>query len=164
MLPELMIEAGSSLLALRRQHRRDAWAVHQLYGRITPRHVQHAEQKQSGCWQLPRPRRGISWREQAWVLGDDQTLNMHVHALSGPRAHVLRPMCDPHVQHNVAAMLRYALSRLDEPRTVFAVIRAYQAELNTALEEVGFRLRGEQTLFVKQLAIRESQMVTVPTL
>lgn len=161
-LPEPVIEAGSSLLALRRQQRRDAWAIHQLYRRITPRHVQQAEQRQSSYWQLPRPRRGLSWREQGWVLGDDQTLNMQIHALTGPRAHVLRPMCDPEVRHNTAAMLRYALSRLDEPRTVFAVLRAYQAELGGSLEEVGFRLRGEQTLFVKQLAIPESQLLTVP--
>jgi hypothetical protein len=164
MLPEPVIEVGSSLLALRRQYRRDVWAIHQLYGRITPRHVQQAEQRQSGCWQLPRPRRGLSWREQAWVLGDDQALHMHVHVLTGPRAHVLRLMCDPDVRDNAAAMLRYTLSRIDEPRTVFAVVRAYQGELGNALEEVGFRLRGEQTLFVKQLAVPQTQMVTVPTL
>ncbi len=164
MLPEPQIEEGSSLLALRRQQRRDVWTIQQLYNRITPRHVQQAEQRQSDCWQLPRPRRGISWRERGWVLGDDQALHMHVHAFTGPRAHVLRVMCDVDVRHDAAAMLRYALSRIDEPRTVFAVVRAYQSELGGALEELGFRLRGEQTLFVKQLAIRQPQMVTVPTL
>jgi hypothetical protein len=164
MLPEPVIEAGSSLLALRRQYRRDVWAIQELYIRSTPRHVQHAEGGGSERWQLPRPRRTWGWRQQAWVLGDDGTLNMYVHALSGPRAHVLRMLCDPDLRHNAAPMLRYALSRIEEPRTVFAITRAYQAELAGALEEVGFRLRGEQTLFVKQLAIRQPQLVTVPTL
>ena len=163
-LPEPVIEAGSSLLALRQQQRRDVWAIHQLYHRITPRHVQHAEQKQSVSWQLPRPRRGIGWREQAWALGDDQALHMYIHTLTGPRAHVLRPMCDVESRHDAAAMLRFALSRLEEPRMVFAVIRAYHGELASALEEVGFRLRGEQTLFARQLAIPQQQFVTVPTL
>lgn len=164
MLPEPVIEAGSALLALRGQHRRDAWAIQQLYTGVTPRHVQHAEGGSSARWQLPRPRRTWGWRQQAWVLGDDGTLNMYIHALTGPRAHVLRLICDPDLRHDAAPMLRYALSRIDEPRTVFAIVRAYQSELGGALEEVGFRLRGEQTLFVKQLAIRQPQFVTVPTL
>jgi hypothetical protein len=164
MLPEPVIEAGSALLALRRQQRRDVWAIQQLYARVTPRHVQHAEQRSSNRWLLPRPRRGWGWHEQAWVLGDDQMLQLHLHAISGPHAHVLRMQCDPDLRHDLAPMLRYALSRIDEPRTVFAIVRAYQNELSGALEEVGFRLRGEQTLFVKQLAIRQPQLVTVPTL
>jgi hypothetical protein len=77
---------------------------------------------------------------------------------------VLRMLCEPDLRDNAAPMLRYALSRIDEPRTVFAITRAYQAELGSALEEAGFRLRGEQTLFAKQLAIRQPQLVTVPTL
>lgn len=164
MLPEPVIETGSALLALRRQHRRDAWAIHQLYQQVTPRHVVLAEQKQSNCWNLPRPRRGFSWREQGWVLGNDQALQMHIRALSGSHAHVLRIMYDPAVRSNAAAMVRYALSRIEEPRTVFAVVPAYQSEIGQALEEIGFRLRGEQTLFVKQLAVPYTQLVTVPTL
>lgn len=164
MLPEPAIEEGSALVALRRQYRRDAWQIHQLYSRTTPRHVQQAELRQSSSWQLPRPRRRIGWRERGWVLGNDQTLNMHVHALTGPRGHVLRPMFEPELRQQGAAVLRYALSQLSEQRTVFAVIRGYQAELGSALEELGFRLRGSQTLFVKQLAIPQRQSMRVPAL
>lgn len=163
MLPEPALEVGSALVALRRQHRRDAWPIHQLYERVTPRHVQQAELRQSASWQLPRPRRRIGWRERGWVLGDDQALQMHLHVITGPRGHVLRPLIEPDLRHQAAAMLRYGLSQL-EPRTVFAVIRAYQSELGSALEELGFKLRGEQTLFVKQLVIPQRQSARVPAL
>ncbi len=38
MLSEPVVEAGSSMVALRRQNRRDAWAIQQLYTSLTPRH------------------------------------------------------------------------------------------------------------------------------
>jgi hypothetical protein len=98
------------------------------------------------------------------VLGSDQALDIQVHALTGPRGHVLRLLYDPALRHPAAAMLRYSLSQLHEPRTVFAVVRGYQSEVGSALEELGFRLRGEQTLFVKQLAIAQRQASRVPAL
>lgn len=163
-LPEPAVEAGSSLLALRRQQRRDAWAIQQLYEQITPRHVRQAELRQSTSWQLPRPRRRIGWRETGWVLGNDQSLYTHIHMLTGPNGHVLRLMCDPDLRHDTAAMLRYVLSQINEARTVVAVLRAYQSEFGSALEEVGFKLRAEQTLFVKQLIVRQHQAALVPGL
>src|SRR3712207_22455 len=42
-LPEPSVEPGSSLLALSKQRRRDAWPIQQLYERITPQHVRQAE-------------------------------------------------------------------------------------------------------------------------
>jgi hypothetical protein len=164
MLPEPTIKEGSALVALRRQHRRDAWPIQQLYTRVTPRHVQQAELKQSSSWQLPLPRRRIGWRERGWVLGNDQALHMHIHVLTGPRGHVLRPMFEPEVRQHAATMLRYALNHMNEPRTVFAVVRGYQSEIGSALEELGFKLRGEQTLFVKHLVVPQRQSVRVPAL
>ncbi|HEX6289590.1 MAG TPA: hypothetical protein VFZ66_10395 [Herpetosiphonaceae bacterium] len=164
MLPEPMIQEGSALMALRRQLRRDAWPIHQLYMRVTPRHVQHAELRQSTSWQLPMPRRRLGWCERGWILGNDQSLQMHIHVLTGPRAHVLRPMFEPEIRQQAATMLRYALSHISEPRTVFAVIRGYQSEIGSALEELGFKLRGEQTLFVKHLVVPQRHAVRVPAL
>ncbi|MBV9791886.1 MAG: hypothetical protein JOZ51_27110 [Chloroflexi bacterium] len=164
MLPEPAIQEGSALVALRRQHRRDAWPIHQLYTRVTPRHVQQAELRQSSAWQLPLPRRRLGWRERGWVLGNDQALQMYIHVLTGPRAHVLRPLFEPELRQQAATMLRYALSHMSEPRTVFAVIRGYQSEIGGALEELGFKLRGEQTLFVKHLVVPQRQAVRVPAL
>lgn len=163
-LPEPSIEAGSALVALRKQHRRDSWSIQQLYTHITPRHVQQAEQRESAAWHLPRPRRRIGWRERGWVLGNDQALDVHMHVLTGPRGHVMRPMFDPAMRHQAEAVLRYGLSQLNEQRTVFAVIRAYQAEIGNALEQLGFTLRGEQTLFVKSLVVPQRQTSRVPAL
>lgn len=163
-LHEPAIEAGTALMVLRRQYRRDAWPIHQLYTRVTPRHVVQAEQRRAEAWQLPLTRRRIGWHERGWVLGDDGRLDVAIHALTGPRAHVLRPILDPAAREHAPAMLRYALSQLHEPRTVFAVLRGYESELGEALSELGFRQRGEQTLFAKQLAILQRQTVRVPLL
>ncbi len=163
-LPQPSVKAGSALLALRQQHRHDAWAIQQLYEQITPRHVKQAELRRSTAWQLPRPRRRLGWRERGWVLGTDDALHMYIHVLTGPHGHVVRPLCDPAVRQDAAAMLRYILSQINEPRTVFAVIRGYQSELGVALEEVGFKLLAEQTLFAKQLTVSQHQPALVPGL
>jgi len=163
-LHEPAIQAGTALMMLRRQYRRDAWPIHQLYTRVTPRHVLQAELRRAESWQLPLTRRRIGWRERGWVLGDDSRLDVYIHGLTGPRAHVLRPMLDPAWREQAPAMLRYAISQLHEPRTVFAVLRGYQSELGEVLSELGFRQRGEQTLFAKQLAIPQRQTARVPLL
>jgi hypothetical protein len=164
MLPEPTVEVGTALVALRRQYRKDAWPIQELYNRVTPRHVQQAELRKSTSWQLPRPRRRIGWRERGWVLGDDQTLRVHIHVSTGSRAHVMRTLLEPSERHDVAAMLRYALSQLSEPRTVFAIVRGYQGELGNALQELGFKERGQQTLFVRHLTVPQRQPARLPVL
>lgn len=159
MLPEPMVEVGSTMRALRRQRNRDAWAVHQLYCSLTPRHVQQAELQQSSSWQLGHRR--LSYRDRGWVLGDDQVLTIHLHVETGVRGHVLRPLIAPHLREETSQLIRFALAQL-EPRPVFVLLRAYQSELENALEELGFTLRGEQTLFVKQLAVASRQPMLVP--
>ncbi len=164
MLPEPAVEAGTSIVALRRQQRRDSWAIHQLYSSIAPRHVQQAEMRDSSSWQLPMRGPWLRGQERAWVLGDDQALTVYIHVRTGSRGHVLRLMVAPHLRTDAVAMVRYVLSQLHDRRPVFAVLRSYQAELGGALEELGFGERGEQTLYVKQLALLQRQPVFLPAL
>ncbi len=164
MLAEPSVEAGSSIVALRRQARHDAWAIHQLYASVTPRHVQQAELRESASWQLSRTRPWLRGRERGWVLGDDQSLTVHMHLHTGSRGHVLHPMIAPHLRMEAAAMVRYVLSQLQDRRPIFAVIRSYQGELRAGLEELGFMDRGEQTIFVKQLAILKRHPLFLPAL
>jgi hypothetical protein len=161
MLPEPVVEAGSSMVALRRQNRRDAWAIQQLYSSLTPRHIQHAEPRDSASWLLSRRQQWFRGAERSWVLGDDQSLTVHIHLHTGSRGHVLRIMIAPHL---CAEMVRYVLSQLHDHRPVFAVLRTYQSELRSTFEELGFVERGEQTNFVKQLAILKRQPVFLPSL
>lgn len=161
-LPEPTVETGTTMRALRHQRGRDAWAIHQLYCSLAPRHVQQAEMRESTSWQLPRRR--LSHRERGWVLGDDQTLVVQIHVETGGRGHVLRPLIAPHLRDETPALIRFALSQLNERRPVFALIHSYQSELEWALEELGFTLRGEQTLFVKHLAVLKKQPALLPSL
>ena len=164
MLAAPVVEAGSAIVALRRQARRDAWAIHQLYASITPRYVQQAEPRAGTAWQLSRRQQWFRGPERGWVLGDDQALTVYIHLLTGSRGHVLQLMIAPHLRAEAPTMVRYVLSQLHDRRPVFAVIRSYQDELRTTLEELGFVQRGEQTLFVKQLAILQHYPLRLPAL
>ena len=164
MLAEPAVEAGSSIVALRRQHRRDAWAIHQLYCSIAPRHVQQAELRDSDSWQPPRSRPWLRSIERGWVLGDDEALTVHIRVRTGARGHVLQIMVAPHLRGEAAAMVRYVLSQLHDRRPVFVVLRSYQSELGSTLEELGFVERGEQTIYVKQLAILQRKPAFLPAL
>jgi len=164
MLAHPSIEAGSSMVAFRRQGRRDVWAINQLYSSVTPRHVQQAELRESSSWQLPRANPWLRDRERGWVLGNDQSLTVHVQVRSGPRGHVMHIMLAPHHLAETAAMLRYVLTQLQDDRPVFAILRTYQTELRSALDELNFVERGEQTLLVKHLALRQHQPSFLPNL
>ncbi len=164
MLAEPTIEAGTSIVALRHQTRRDAWAIHQLYSSITPRHVQMAEMRESTAWQLARRRPWFKGKVRGWVLGNDESLTVHMALRTGARGHVLRVMIAPHLRDEAAAMVRYVLSQLHDQRAIFAVIQSYQSELGGALDELGFIERGEQTIYVKQLAILKRQASFLPAL
>ena len=61
-------------------------------------------------------------------------------------------------------MVRYVLSQLHDRRPVFIVIRSYQSELGSTLKELGFVERGEQTIYVKQLAILQRKPAFLPAL
>lgn len=164
MLPEAAVEAGTAMVALRRQARRDAWAIHQLYTSVTPRHVQQAEPCDSTSWQLSRRQEWLRGPERAWVLGDDQALTVYMHLLTGSRGHVLRLMIAPHLRTEAATMVRYVLSQLHDRRPIFAVIRSYQSEFQGSLEELGFVHRGDQTIYVKQLAVLARRHVFMPSM
>jgi hypothetical protein len=49
-------DQGTTLAPMRLQARRDAWAIHKLYGATTPRSVQHAEARVARDWTLPLTR------------------------------------------------------------------------------------------------------------
>ncbi len=159
-LAEPAVETGTTLRALRRQRSRDAHAIHQLYCSLTPRHVQQAELRRPASWQLNR--RQLNYRERGWVLGDDQSLTVCIQVQTGVRGHVIRLLIAPHLRDEASALLRYVLSQLSEARPVFVLIHSYQSELEAALEDTGFSLRGEQTLFVKHLALRIKQPSLLP--
>jgi hypothetical protein len=58
--------------------------------------------------------------------------------------------------------LRYALLQVSPKAPVYVVAREYQPSLALALQRSGFRLAGQDELFVKLLAarVREPRLVT----
>jgi hypothetical protein len=120
--------------------------------------------RDSDSWLPSRTRQLFKPNERGWVLGDDQALTTHMHVKTGSRGHVLRIVIAPHLREEAPAMVRYVLSQLHDRRPIFVVLRSYQGELGAALEELGFVERGEQTAYVRQLAILQRQPAFLPKL
>ena len=151
---------------LRRQNRRDTWPIHQLYTRVTPRHV-------SAGRAAPRRELAAAADQTAASAGASAVgclarmtgSTYRFTPCTGPRAHVLRPMLDPASREHAPAVLRYAISQLHEPRTVFAVLRGYQSELGErAVPSLAFGNAANKRCLSSRLAIQQRQTAHVPLL
>src|SRR5215213_3472059 len=88
-------DQGITLAPMRPQARRDAWAIHKLYGAITPHSVQQAEARVARDWMLPLARGWRRPRRRGWVLGPEDNLIGYLHLTSGLVAHVLTMLIQP---------------------------------------------------------------------
>lgn len=157
-------DQGTTLAPMRAQSRRDAWAIHKLYGSITPRLVQHAEARSARAWMLPLAQRWNRRRRHAWVLGPDDNLVAYLHATSGPTAHVLTLLIRPDIRESVGDVLRFGLAQLQDARSVYLILREYQEELLAPLQDLGFQPIGEQTLLVKSTVSPVRRSLLLPAL
>lgn len=157
-------DQGVTLAPMRAQTRRDAWAIHKLYGTVTPRLVQHAEARSARAWMLPLTQRWSRRRRHAWVLGPEDDLIAYLHATSGPSAHVLTLLVRPDMRDVVGDVLRFGLAQLQDTRSVYLMLREYQEELLAPLQDLGFQPIGEQTLLVKSNVIPHRRTVLLPAL
>lgn len=157
-------DQGTTLAPMRAQSRRDAWAIHKLYGSITPRLVQHAESRSARAWMLPLAQRWSRRRRHAWVLGPDDNLVAYVHATSGPTAHVLTLLIRPDAREGVGDVLRFGLAQLQDARSVYCILREYQEELLAPLQDLGFQPIGEQSLLVKSTVTPVRRSLLLPAL
>ncbi len=153
-------DQGTTIAAMRPQSRRDVWAIHKLYGAVTPPPVQHAEAHSARDWMLPmsglnRPvRRG-------WVLGSDDNLSAYLHLTSGPTAHVLSLLIRPDDRGATPDALRFALGQINDSLPVYLMLRAYQQDLLATAGDLGFQPIGEQALLSRQstAAVRNSLLL-----
>lgn len=155
---------GTTLAPMRSQARRDHWAIHKLYGLITPHLVQHAEVKNSRTWALSLSPGWGGLRRRAWVLGPDDDLTAYLHILSGPVAHVLTLLVRPDQRDTVVDVLRFGLAQLPDTRQVYLLLREYQQELIVPAQDLGFQPVGEQTLLVKHTVVPVRRSALLPAL
>ncbi|NJK79211.1 MAG: hypothetical protein HC893_16220 [Chloroflexaceae bacterium] len=156
-------DQGTRLAVMRTQSRRDSWAIHKLYGSVTPHVVQGHEMRTPRTWSLSVSQQWLQPRRQGWVLGADDDLEAYLHALSGPRAHVLTPLIVPAARESLPEILRFGLAQLHDDKPVYLLIAEYQSELLALAQNLGFQPIGEQTLLLKQTAVPARRLVLRPT-
>jgi hypothetical protein len=142
-------DQGITLAPMRQQARRDAWAIHKLYGATTPHPVQQAEARVARDWTLPLTRGWSRPRRRGWVLGPEDNLSAYLHLTSGPVAHVLMLMIQPDARAITTDILRFGLGQISDALPVYLLLREYARELLLPAEDLGFQPIGEQALFVK---------------
>ncbi len=148
---------------VRRQHRSDVWAIHQLYMATVPQPVQYAEAFTSHRWDI-NPRFSPSSIQVGWVIEEGYQIVAYLRAESRPDRHVLEFVIDPRRGELFSPLLAGALADLARmaPRQVYIATRGYQQEFAHPLLERGFSIQIEQQLHVKYTtAMARSPVATV---
>ncbi len=165
------IVLGASALSLnlattsrvRRQHRSDVWAIHQLYMATVPQPVQYAEAHTSHHWDI-NSRFSPSSLQQGWVIEEGYQVVAYLHAESRPDSHVLEFVIDPRHGELFPQLIAGALADLARlaPRRVYVVARGDQREFVDSIQERGLSVQFEQRLHVKYTtAVARSPAATV---
>ncbi|NTV62187.1 MAG: hypothetical protein HGA65_01450 [Oscillochloris sp.] len=153
----------TTLAPMRMQSRRDYWAIHKLYGAVTPHLVQHAEVRNARYWSIPMPQQLGSQRRMAWVLGPDDDLLGYLRLTSGISGHVFSLLIRPEAREQVVDVVRFGLAKLSDTRPVYLVLREYQEELLAPCQALGFQPIGEQALLVKNTVVAVRRPLLVPS-
>jgi hypothetical protein len=157
-------DQGTTLAPMRQQHRRDVWAIHKLYGAVTPHSIQQAEVRASRDWMLPLTHGWSRPARRAWVLGPDDDLAAYLHLSSGPAAHVLTLLIRPEAREVATDVLRFGLGQINDTLPVYLLLREYQQELLLPAGDLGFQPIGEQALLFKQTTVAVRRSILAPAL
>lgn len=135
---------------VRRQHRSDVWAIHQLYMATVPQPVQYAEALTSHHWDINH-RFSPSSIQSGWVIEEGYQIAAYMRAESRPESHLLEFVIDPRHGDLFPQLFAGALADLASmaPRQVFVAVRGYQQEFVEPLLDRGFSVQLEQHLHVK---------------
>jgi hypothetical protein len=157
-------DQGTSIAPMRPQHRRDVWAIHKLYGALTPHSIQQAEVRAPRDWALPLARRWTRPQRSAWVLGREDDLTAYLHVISGPASHVLTLLVRPEARDVTTDVLRFGLGQISDTLPVYLLLREHQQELLLPAGDLGFQPIGEQAMLFKQTTVSVRRSLLVPAL
>jgi hypothetical protein len=157
-------DQGITLAPMRPQARRDAWAIHKLYGTTTPHLVQQAEARLPRGWMLPLTHGWRRLRRRGWVLGPEDDLTAYLHLTSGISAHVLTLLLRPEAREITTDILRFGLAQVPDALPVYLLLRDYQQELLLPAGDLGFQPIGEQALLYKQTTVAARRSFLMPAL
>lgn len=147
-------DQGTTFAPMRSQSRRDVWAIHKLYGAITPRLVQHVEARESRTWVLPRGQ-GRQLRQRGWIMGPDDDLMAYLQLTSGVIGHIFTLLLRPEHRDITTDILRFGLGQIPDSQPVYLLLRDYQREILLPAGDLGFQPIGEQMLLCKRTTVAE---------
>lgn len=142
---------GTRFASLVPQSRADVWGVHQLYGSVTPKPVQHAEARTARDWALPLTTPWDTTKHRAWVLRMEDRVLASVRIKSSRTAHLIQLLVHPDVRSDVADMLRFGIGQIADTLPIWLVLREYQEELRWPAQDLGFHPFHEQHALVRHM-------------
>lgn len=147
----------------RKQAPSDGWAIHRLYLQSTPKEVQAAEDLVSASWDCGPD--GFGGHVTAWLLESPAGLEACVRVLQRRDGRMLLSMmaADGGVDH-VGALASWAIHRTARSKTapIFVSVRGYQGYMVRKLQQIGFQVKGEQSVFVRYTTAQVRTSVITP--
>nr|MBC7244558.1 hypothetical protein [Chloroflexota bacterium] len=135
----------------------DRFDVQKLYHRITPRMVLQAEELNNQQSNSSLCLTYVLDSEQGYVLhGQNGEGEGYLHIASGPRGICLRLLTHPGASDCAAELLDHALAMLSPSLSqhLYCVVRGFEGNIQSVLEERGFALTNTYSLLVKHTTVR----------
>ena len=146
---------------LRRQERRDAWPLHELYLRSTPQVIRLSEGITARDWQLQRSSSRFSFQVTRWVVEEQDGIAGWLSEAPGRNGELraqlgVAPGRLGLARDLVATALVHAEARGSS--RVWSRVPAYATDVCQALESLGFVETGRDVVLRRSFAIRARDM------
>ena len=153
----LLVATATDVPGLRKQEKRDAWPLHQLYLRSTPQVVQMSEGRTARDWQVKRSSSRFSFQVKRWVVEDREGLTGWLSEYPGRRGtmRVQMGVAPGHVklaQGLVATAQKHA--REAGNTGIWSRVPAHATDVRQALEDGGFVETDRDVVLKRSLAVR----------
>lgn len=136
----------------RLQHESDAWSIHQLYHRVTPRPVQYAEARTSDWWLdgLASSIPGRSGKIVSVVVDELDGLAACCRIHARRRCPLVTVLCSPELSGQVVGLVARALESVDLLSSeVEVVIPDYAQELVAGFLDAGLTIEDRRVALVR---------------
>ncbi|HLB12018.1 MAG TPA: hypothetical protein VJO15_03580 [Dehalococcoidia bacterium] len=140
----------------------DDTALFQLYSQAVPGHVREAEAMTFDEWKAIIKKDLSLPTQQQLVLERDGNLLGWLRVRRGGQANSFDVLSLPQEREALVILVEHCLGLLDQRRPTYCLFSEYREEVRQVLEERDFRLAGEYSSLVKQLAVRVRQPRFVP--
>ncbi len=150
-------EAGVNGSLVRTKRPADDLPLFHLYSATVPGHVRQAEAMTFDEWKAITKKDLSLPTQQELVMERDGNLVGWLRVRRGRQANSFDILTLPNELETMEALVSHCLAILDQRRPTFCLSPEYREDLRRALEDKGFRMVGEYSSLVKQLAVRIRQ-------